>query len=163
MRYAGELYQPVNWHQEGKGLARRWIYELERSEAEAGVPGIDYTCPRTPDRQKAVEDFTHRLDLAQSFALVWGTYPRLDQLRLQLLYHYDSRGSTATTAGFFLTVGVLQLCLTAALYRATVLALTGPAYLILESLYRLYRATADREPSGSLVGYILRLAIPPPK
>jgi hypothetical protein len=153
----------LHWHQEGKGLGRRWIYELERVELEPGVPSPEYTCPRSPDRQKAVEDFTHRLNLAQSFSLVWGAYPRRDQLRLQLLYQYEGPRSTAITAGFFLVAGVLQVCLTAALYRTTILALAGPAYLILESLYRLYRAKVVSEPAGSIVGYILRLVIPPPK
>jgi len=163
VRYEGTLYMPTRWHQEGKGLSRRWIYELEKVEPEAGVASREYTRPRTPDRQKAVEDFTHRLDMAQSFALFWGTYPRADQLRLQLLYQYEGPRSTAITAGLFLILGVLQLCLTATLYRATILALVGPAYLILESLYRLYKAKAVGEPAGSVLGYLLRLAIHPPR
>jgi hypothetical protein len=163
VRFEGALYRPLRWHREGKGLARRWIYELEKVEPQAGVPSREYTHPRTPDRQKAVEDFTHSLDLAQSFALFWSTYPRRDQLRLQLLYQYEGPGSTAITAGLFLVIGVLQLCLTAALYRTTTLALAGPAYLILESLYRLYKAKAEGEPAGSIVGYVLRLAIHPPR
>jgi len=163
VRFEGALYGPVRWHKEGKALSRRWIYELERVEPQAGAPSREYTRPRTPDRQKAVEDFTHRLDLAQSFALFWSTYPRRDQLRLQLLYQYEGPRSTAITAGIFLIIGVLQFCLTTALYRATILALVGPAYLILESLYRLYQAKAVGEPAGSIVGYVLRLAIHPPR
>jgi hypothetical protein len=154
---------PTRWHREGKGLSRRWIYELEKVEPEAGVPSREYTRPRTPDRQKAVEDFTHRLDMAQSFALFWGIYPRADQLRLQRLYQYQGPRPTAITAGLFLILGVLQLCLTAILYRATILVLAGPAYLILESLYRLYKAKAAGEPAGSVLGYLLRLAIHPPR
>jgi hypothetical protein len=163
LRFEGALYRPVRWHQEGKALSRRWIYELEKVEPQAGIPSREYTRPRTADRQKAVEDFTHRFDLAQSFALFWGTYPRRDQLRLQILYQYEGARSTAITAGLFLIIGVLQFCLTAGLYRATILALVGPAYLILESLYRLYRAKAVGEPAGSIVGYVLRLAIHPPR
>jgi len=163
VEFEGAPLRPIRWHQEGKGLARRWIYELEKVEPQAGAPSREYTNPRTPDRQKAVEDFTHHLDLAQSFALVWGTYPRLDQLRLQLLYQYDGPGSTAITAGLFLVIGVLQVLLTAGLYRITILVLAVPAYLILESLYRLYRAKAMGEPAGSIVGYFLRLVIHPPR
>ncbi len=163
VRYEGAIYRPWRWRQEGKGLSRRWIYELEKVEPEAGVPSREYTRPRTPDRQRAVEAFTHSLDLAQSFALVWGTYPRREQLRLQLLYQYDGPGSTAITAGFFLILGVLQFSLTAALYRGTIFALAGPAYLVLESLYRLYEAKAEGEPAGSLAGYVLRLVIHPPR
>lgn len=161
--YEGSFYRPLHWHREGKGLGRRWIYELERVELEAGVPSPEYTYPRSPDRQKAVEDFTHRLDLAQSLSLVWGAYPRRDQLRLQFLYQHDGPRSTAITAGFFLVAGALQVCLTVGLSRVTILALAGPAYLILESLYRLYRAKVVSEPAGSMVGYILRLVIPPPR
>jgi hypothetical protein len=162
VEYEGNTYRPRDWRQEGKGLGRRWIYELERIEPQADIPTAECTCPRSPDRQKQVEGFTRRLDLAQSFALIWGTYPRRDQLRLQLLYQYQALRSTAITGGLFLIVGVMQLCLTAALYRATILALAGPAYLILESLYRLYRANAAGEPAGSVIGYILRLVLPPP-
>jgi len=163
VRYEGALYKPLRWRLEGKGLSRRWIFDLEKAEPVAGVPSREYTRPRTPDRQKAVEAFTHSLDLAQSFALVWGTYPRPDQLRLHLLYQYDGPGTTATTAGFFLIIGGLQFFLTAALYRVTILALAGPAYLILESLYRLYKAKVEGEPAGSLAGYVLRLVVHPPK
>ena len=161
--FEGDIYRPIRWHQEGQGLSRRWIYDLEKAEPEAGVPSREYTRPRTPDRQKAVEDFTHRLDMAQSFALVWGAYPRRDQLRLQLLYQYEGPKSTAITAGLFLIIGVLLLCLAAAFYRAMNFALAGPAYLILESLYRLYKAKAVGEPAGSIVGYVLRLVIHPPR
>jgi len=162
VKYEEALYRPTRWHLEGKGLSRRWIYELEKVKPEAGVPSREYTRPRTPDRQKAVEEFTHRLELAQSFALIWGTYPRRDQLLLQAVYQYDAPGCTAITAGFLLVVGILQLSLTAALYRATILVLVGPAYLTLESLYRLYKAKAVGEPAGSVFGYVLRLAIHPP-
>jgi hypothetical protein len=161
--YERRLYRPMRWYQEGKGLRRRWIYELERVEPEAGAPSQVYTYPRTADRQKAVEDFTRRADFAQSFSLVWGAYPRRDQLRLQLLYQFDGPHFTAITAGLFLIAGVLQLCFSAALYRDTVLPLAAPAYLTLESLYRLYQAKAGRKPAGSAIGYVLRLVIPPPK
>jgi hypothetical protein len=161
--FEGNLYMPTGWHREGKGLSRRWLFELEKVEPQAGVPSREYTRPRTPDQQKAVEDFTHRLDMAESFALVWGIYPRADQLRLQHLYQYQGPRSTAITAGLFLVIGVLQLCLNAALYRVTILALIGPAYLTIESVYRLYRAKAVSEPAGSIFGYLLRLAIRPPK
>jgi hypothetical protein len=60
-------------------------------------------------------------------------------------------------------IGILQLCLTSILYRATILVLAGPAYLILESLYRLYKAKAAGEPAGSILGYLLRLAIRAPR
>jgi hypothetical protein len=162
VRFEGTLYKPTRWHPEGKGLSRRWIYELEKVETAADAPGREYTHPRTPDRQKAVEDFTHRLDIARSFALFWGAYPRRDQLRLRHLYQYEGPRSTAITAGFFLIIGVLQLCLTAALYPAMSPALAGSAYLILESLYRLFKAKGVGEPAGSIFGYVLRLAIRPP-
>ena len=161
--FEGAAYKPFHWHQEGKGLTRRWVYELEKVEPEDGAPRREYTCPRTPDRQKAVEDFTHRLDLAHSFALFWSTYPRQDQLHLQLLYQYDGPGSTAITAGIFLVIGVMQLCITVVRYRGMILALVGPAYLMLESLYRLYRAKVASEPAGSIVGYVLRVLIHAPK
>jgi hypothetical protein len=136
---------------------------LEKIAPEPGGQSRDFTIPRTPERQKVVEQFTHRYDLAQSFALFWGIYPRRDQLRLQILYQYDGPRATAVTAGVFLMLGIVQLCLTAALLRIAILAMIGPAYLILESTYRLYKAKGVREPAGSIIGYALRLVIRPPK
>jgi hypothetical protein len=163
VRYEGDIYRPSRWYWEGKGLSRRWVYELQKVEPKAGVPSGEYSRPRRPDRQKAVEDFTRRLDLAQSFALFWGIYPRRDQLRLNLLYQFKGPSFTAITAGLFLVIGIFQLYLATVLYRATILALAGPAYLILESLYRLYKAKVVGQPAGSVVGYILRLVIHPPR
>jgi hypothetical protein len=159
----GTIYRPVRMHQEGKGLARCWVYELEMVASEPGRRTHEYTNPRAPDRQRAVEEFTRRLDLAQSFALFWGIYPRRDQVRLQLLYQYDGPHSTAVTAGIFLALGLVQLSLDAPLYHVTILAFAGPAYLILESAYRLYQAKALGRPAGSVVGYVLRVVIRPPK
>ena len=119
----------------------------------------------TPEElsQKAVEDFTHGWDIARSFALVWSIYPRQDQLRLQLLYDYEGPRCTAITAGIFLICGAVQLCLSAALFRSAHLALASPFYLTLKSFYRLYKAKVVGEPAGSIVGHVLRLAIPPPR
>ena len=139
------------------------MYELEKVEAQSAGRRREYTNPRTPDRQKAVEEFTHRSDLAHSFALVWGVYPRRDQMRLQILYGYEGAASTAVTAGLFLAFALLQLCLTVSLFRLTSLALAGPVYLTLESLWRLYQAKALRKPAGSIVGHALRILIHPPK
>jgi hypothetical protein len=162
VRFEDALYKPLRWRLEGKGLQRRWVYELERIEAAPAGRWREFTNPRSPTRQKAVEAFTHNFDLANSFALFWGIYPRRDQVRLQLLYGYEGAKSTALSAGIFLAVGLLQLFLTVA-SRLPSLALAGPAYLILESAYRLYRAKGLHEPTGSIVGYIFRLAIHAPK
>jgi hypothetical protein len=161
--FEGAVYRPLGWNRSGKGLSRRWTYELEKIEPDPGSQSRDFTVPRTPDRQKAVEQFTHRYDLAQSFALFWSIYPRRDQLRLQILYQYDGPRATAVTAGMFLALGIVQLCLAAALLRVTTLAMIGPAYLILESTYRLYKAKGLGLPAGSVIGYALRLVIRPPK
>ena len=121
----------------------------------------EFISPRTPVRQKAVEESTHTYDLAHSFALFWGFYPRSDQLRLQLLYEFDAPKLTAVTAGIFLIVGLLQIAIIVA-YSASPFAIAASAYLILESVYRLYRAMVLHEAAGSIVGYIFRLVIRPP-
>lgn len=160
--FDGEFYRPLRWHQEGKGLRRRWIYDLEKVEPQVGAPSREYTRPRNPERQKEVERFTRRFDLAHSFALLWSTYPRPDQRSLQRLYQYDAPASTALTAGVFLAMGILQLGVIAAFHRAEILVLAAPSYLIAESIYRLYKAKLRHEPAGSLIGYVLRLVIHPP-
>jgi hypothetical protein len=160
--FEGATYRPLRWLREGKGLSRRWVYELEKSDPPPGSTCREYSNPRAADRQSAVEHFTRQLDLAQSFEFFWGVYPRQDQLRLQAVYQYDAPRATAITAGLFLVSGLMPLCLGVGLYRATILALAGPVYLTLESVYRLYMAKARRQPAGSAVGYVLRLVIRPP-
>ena len=158
----GATYRPIRWLREGIGLSRRWVYELEKADTPPGSPCREYSSPRAPDRQEAVEQFTRKLDLAQSFALFWGVYPRRDQLRLQVAYQHDAARATALTAGLFLVTGLVPLCVAVGLYRASILALTGPVYLTVESAYRLYRARVRAQPAGSIVGYALRLVIHPP-
>jgi hypothetical protein len=161
LRFEGAVYRPLHWHLEGKGLQRRWVFELETIETQPQSRFREYTQPRTAERQKMVEAFTHRLDVAQSFALVWGTYPREQQVRLQLLYQFPAARSTAITAGILLIVGMLQswACIT---LHTTLTTLAGSAYFIVESSYRLFRAKVQGEPAGSLVGYILQLLVRPP-
>jgi len=165
VRFEGAIYRPLHWHQEGKGLARRWVYELEKIDATSAFDGVkcrEYTQPRTPDRQKAVETFTHKLDVAQSFALLWGMYPRRDQVRLQILYQFAGAKFTALTGGIFLAVSLLQIWMSMLLHT-TIFALAAPVYLILESLYRLYQSQVHGEPAGSIIGYVLRLLLRPPR
>jgi hypothetical protein len=161
VRFEGTVYKPLRWHLEGKGLQRRWVYELEQTETESAGIFREYTQPRTPERQELVEAFTHRLDMAQSFALLWGTYPRGKQVRLQLLYQFPAARSTAITAGILLLVALLQGWASIALHT-TAIALAGPVYFLIESSYRLFRAKVQGEPAGSLVGYVLQLLVHPP-
>lgn len=162
VHFEGAVYKPLHWHLEGKGLQRRWIFELEKTETDPKGRFREYTQPRTPERQKLVEAFTHRLDVAQSFALLWGTYPRLQQVRLQLLYQFPAARYTAITAGILLIVALLQGWITILMHR-TVFALATPVYLFMESCYRLFRSKGQGEPAGSLVGYVLYLIIRPPR
>lgn len=162
VRFEGVVYRPQRWSQQGKGLVRRWVYELERIEADAAGKYKEYTHPRTPERQKIVEAFTHRLDLTQSFSLLWGTYPRRVQLRLELQYQFGAAKFTALTAGVFLVGALLQIG-ASILWHTTVYAIAAPVYLIFESLYRLYQSRIRGQPAGSLVGYLLRLLIRPPR
>jgi hypothetical protein len=161
VRFEGVSYQPLRWHKEGKGLRRRWVYELEARNADKLVGCREYTHPRPPERQAQVETYTRRLDLAHSFAFIWGFYPRKDQLRLEILYQFGATRFTALTAAILLVCAAAEVVLTLR-WRPAPDALVSPVYLCLESLYRLVRAAAQRQPAGSLVGYALRLIIRPP-
>jgi len=162
VRFEGAIYKPLHWHLEGKGLQRRWVFELERTSTGPQGKFREYTQPRSPERQKLVEAFTHRLNIVQSFALVWGTYPREQQVRLQILYQFPAARCTAITAGVLLVVALFQAWVTF-LAHSTVFALATPVYLSIESSYRLFRSKAQGEPAGSLVGYVLYLLIRPPR
>jgi hypothetical protein len=162
VRMEGEFYRPRHCHREGKGLRRRWVYELEMIHTAPTGPTREFITPRPPARHQAVEKFTHQYDLAHSFALFWGFYPRRDQLRLNLAYEYDGIRNTQITAGIFLIAAILEAAITFA-YRAPIFMQVGPVYLLGESAYRLYRVKAFREPAGSIVGYVVGLIIHPPR
>ncbi len=159
VRIEGDFYEPRRWHREGKGLRRRWVYELQR--VTPATPSREFITPRPPGRQQAVEKFTHQYDLVHSFALFWGFYPREQQLRLGRVYEYDGLVNTQITAGIFLIIAILEAGITFA-YHAPLFMLAGPVYLVVESAYRLYRVKALREPAGSIVGFVLGLIIRPP-
>ncbi len=162
VRIEGEFYKPRHWHREGKGLLRRWVYELEKIEPPLAGASREFITPRPPARQEAVEKFTRKYDLAHSFALFWGFYPRKEQLRLNLVYEYDGIRNTQITAGIFLFIAIIEASITF-LYHAPIFMQAGPVYLLGESAYRLYRVKAFREPAGSVVGYVIALIIRPPK
>lgn len=160
--FEGAVYRPIRWHEQGKGLSRRWVYELEKMDADPKGRYREYTQPRTLARQKIVEDFTDKRDRAHIFALLWGTFPRKEQARLEILYDFPAARWTAITAGILLVVSLLQIW-GSILLHTTIVAIVPPVYLILESLYRLYQSKAYRRPAGSVYGYILRLFLHPPE
>ncbi len=182
--FEGAVYKPLHWHEEGRGLARRFIYEFEKVEpacaeapagrpasagrpAEAGKPEtkvrpVEYTQPRKPERQRAVEEFTRNRDRVHVLGLIWGTYPAGEQLRLEAQYHFPCAKWTAITAYFLLIVAGVQIWATL-IFGTTVFALVGPVYLVPESLYRIYKAKARGLPAASLAGYLLNLFLRPPR
>jgi hypothetical protein len=162
VRFEGALYRPVLWHQEGAGLGRRLIYDLERTDDTPEKKYREYTQPRSPERQKQVEELTRQRDRTHTLALLWGVYPRADQLRLEAKYHFPSTQWTAITAGLLLASSLLQTWATLLLHGGVHL-FVGPAYFLFESLYRLYRSKIRLEPAGSLAGLIFGLFLHTPK
>ncbi len=161
VRIEDAVYKPLSWRVEGKGLSRRLVYELEKTVADPGGTYREYTHPRAPERQKAVEALTRSRDHVQMFTLLWGTYPRKEQLRLEVKYQFAATRWTAITAGFLLVCALLQIGVSALLHT-TIFALAGPVYFIFESFYRLYASKVLGVPAGSLAGYILGRFFRPP-
>ncbi len=160
IRFEGAAYNPIHWYEQGKGIRRRFVYELEKVEGEG--KSREYTVPRAPERQRAVEAFTRSRDRVQILALFWGTFPRHEQLRLEAKYDFPAAKWTATTAGFLLACAVLEIW-AVILFHATIYAAVTPVYLIFESLYRLYQARFGGLPAGSLAGYVFGLFLRPPR
>ena len=163
--FEGSVYRPLHWHEEGEGLSHRVIYEFEKVEADPVATKTqrrEYTRPRSPECQQEVEAFTHSLQRVRILALLWGTYPREEQLRLEAKYHFPAVKWTAVTAGLLLVVALLQIW-GAILWHTTISALTGPVYVILESLYRLCQSKLRKRPAASLAGYLLGLFLRPPR
>ena len=155
IRFEGALYKPIHWHREGKGLERRWVYEFEKLEGEAKVRFRDFTRPRSPQRQMAVEQATRALDRVQILGLIWGTYPAREQLRLEAQYQFPAARMTAATAGLLLACGALEAW-ALRLLGAPPWFFAASLYFVLESLFRLYVSKAQGRPCGSLVGWVLQ-------
>lgn len=101
-------------------------------------------------------------DRVHILALIWGTYPRAEQLRLEAKYHFPASKWTTATAGLLLACAFIQIWATTFLHR-NVYALVGPAYLVFESLYRLVVARTRHLPVASLAGYVLGVFLRPPQ
>ncbi len=162
VRFEGAVYRPVAWRQEGAGLRRRLIYELERTADSAEKKFREYTQPRSPERQRVVEESTRNRDRTQALAFLWGVYPRPEQLRLEAKNHFLSTKWTSLTAGLLLASSVLQAWVTL-LMGGGIYLLASPIYFFFESLYRLYRSKIHLAPAGSLAGLVFGLFISPPK
>ncbi len=162
LRFEGRVYKPLNWHREGKGLQRRWVYEFERLEDDSKVRPRDLALPRNPLRQKAVEDATRALDRVQMFGLIWGTYPASVQERLETKYQFQAAQMTAATAGLLLATGALEAWALIMLGAAKLTYLSA-LYFVLESFYRLYVSKSQSKPAGSLAGWILQWFVAAPR
>jgi len=162
IRFEGAVYKPLNWHREGKGLERRWVYEFGKIDGDPKVKYQEYTQPRNPQWQKSAEDMTRALDRAHMFALLWGTYPAAEQSRLEAKYQFPAVQMTAVTAGLILVAGAIQAW-AMRLLGAPVLTYVASLYFVLESLFRLYVSKAQAQPAGSLAGWILGLFVSPPR
>ncbi len=160
--FEGTVYRPLHWQEEEKGIRRRFVYEFGKIEADVKGNYREYGTPRPPAWQKAAEAFTRNRDRVQIFALLWGTFPRREQLRLEAKYHFAAAKWTGVTAGFLLACGLLQIWATI-LAHATIIALVGPVYLVCESLYRLYVSKLHGLPAASLAGICLGLLLRPPQ
>ncbi len=162
LRFEGNVYKPLNWHREGEGLSRRWVYEFERLEDASKVRPRDLILPRNPQRQKAVEDATRALDRVQIFGLIWGTFPAQEQTRLETKYQFPAVQMTAATAGLLLAGGALEAW-ALKLLGTPIYTYVGPLYFLVESLYRLYASKGQGRPAGSLAGWILQWFVSPPR
>lgn len=162
IRFEGSVYKPLHWHEEGKGLMRRWVYEFAQFDPESNHRYPEYTRPRTPERQKVVEDITQRRDRVHILAMIWSTYPRDEQFRLQAKYQFPAAQWTSVTAGFLLAGAVLQGWVMFIL-GGTVFFYICPVYMFLESAYRLYQSKGQGQPAASVLGILLRFFLPPPQ
>ena len=94
--------------------------------------------------------------------MIWGIYPQEVQLRLEAKYHFPAVRWTSVTASIFLATAVLQAWATFMMGDSLVL-LTCPVYLFVESLYRLYRSKGQAQPAASIVGVLLSFFVQPPQ
>jgi hypothetical protein len=160
--YEGDTYIPLHWHEEEKGLKRRWVYEFEKIDPDPKRRYPEYTRPRTSEQQKLVEENTQRRDRVHILAMLWGTYSLEEQLRLQTKYQFQAVRWTAITAAFFMAGAILQVWATY-LFGKSIVFYVFAGYFGLESIYRLYRSKGQGFPAGSIVGLFLSFFVSPPQ
>ena len=143
-------------------MRRRWVYELEKVQADPSRDYLEYTEPRSPAQQKAAEALTRQRDRVHVFAPFWGLYPRTTQSRLQAEFGFAAPKWTAVTATGLLVCAAVQLC-SQVLAGGHAFLLASAVYFIGESFYRLLQSKVFGRPAASLLGCVLQVFFSPPR
>jgi hypothetical protein len=150
VRYFGEVYQPLEYIQEGEGIYRRYVFRLKKLDP-ATPARREYQPQRTPEHVARLVPYERMRDKIHRTGFFCGLLPEAQQTALARNYDYDAGQWCGRTASAFALSAVVQLW---TIHDVRF----GPPhlfawYLLLESVYRLVMVHMRGEIVGSVVGY----------
>jgi hypothetical protein len=157
VRYFGEVYEPLEYLQEGEGIRRRYIFRLKKLDPSTPA-GREYQPQRTPEHVAQLVPYERARDLVHRMSFFCGLLPSKQQMALADNYDYDAGLWSGRTAKALAVSAAVQLW---AVYGERI----GPAhlvaaYLLLESLYRLVAVHVRGVIVGSALGWLLAPFLP---
>ncbi len=157
VRYFGEVYQPLEYIQEGEGIRRRYVFRLKKLDLSTPA-SRDYQPERTPEHLARLIPYERTRDLVHRTAFLCGLLPSEQQMALADNYDYDAGLWSGRTAKLIAVSTASQLW---AIHGERI----GPAHLVagyflLESLYRLVAVHVRGVIVGSALGWLVAPFLP---
>jgi hypothetical protein len=152
VRYFGEVYQPLEYLQEGEGIRRRYVFRLKKLDPSTPARR-EYQPQRTPEHVARLIPYERTRDFVLRMAFLCGLLPSEQQMALAHNYDYDAGLWSGRTAKLIAVSTATQLW---AIHGQRI----GPphlvaAYFLLESLYRLVAVHVRGEIVGSALGWLV--------
>jgi len=153
VEFDGEVYEPLGYIQQGQGIYRRYVFRL-RKITDGRRAAREYTPERSASQAELLARYERRRDRAHTWAILCGCLPAARQVELERQYDLNATDATSRSATALLFAGALQLA--SALIWPFGFPHIVAVYIVGESAYRLALAQTRGEPSGCLLGLLLR-------
>jgi hypothetical protein len=151
VRYFGDVYEPLEYFQDGEGIRRRYVFRLKKLDPSTPARR-EYRPERTPEHVARLVPYERTRDFVHRMAFFAGLLPADQQLALAHNYDYDPGLWSGRTAKLLAVSAASQLWALRGEHFGP-LHLMG-WYFLIESAYRLMAVHMRGVIVGSVFGWL---------